>query len=172
MVEGELFKIFSEFPTNKHVMEICKPNQGKRTCRYLTTGSCWKCLKMNNSKKVIIDERVKSNQMSARADNCIGLLGLIIKKKEELRNKKAAFGRLYFTIKKTLKEIEIVKEIEIEGNILRLTMNWKNKKGKEEGRKFDFEIDKLNVVLNSKFVIFFQKLDLGENSIKKFTIFF
>ncbi len=168
MAEVEPFKVFSEFPTNKHVMEICKAEQGKKTCRYLTTDSCWKCLKMNSLEKVIIDERVKNKEMAAKSDNCMGLLGLIIKKKEKLRGKKASYIRYYSQMDANFEKIEI----ENENEILKITMCWNNKK------KFElaFTIKELDITVdeqvNEQTVSLFQNLWLGDNFIQRIVIFF
>ncbi|MBU3942765.1 hypothetical protein KKA24_02160 [Patescibacteria group bacterium] len=162
MAEGELFKLFSRFPTQKHVIEICKMGQGKETCRYLAVGSSWECLKTNCSLRKNINKRVEINEIIAKGDNCEGPLGLIIKEQEKLRGRKAIYARPYFTMTSKLKKIEIE-------DTLRIIMDWEDKKGVEKGAEFEFDINDLNIALNSKSVNFFQNCG---NFIKQFTIYF
>jgi hypothetical protein len=168
MVEKEnLFEIFSRFPTQKHGIEICKLGQKEKTCRYLFTDSTkgwrWGCIKTNNLRK-LIETRVKNNETSAKGDNCEGLLGLIIKEQQKLKGRKVIYIRPYCQITSNLKKIEI------EDNIFRIVMEWENKRKLE----FAFDIDDLDIIVNSQGIDFFQNLnkELGENFIKQFTIFF
>lgn len=94
------------------------------------------------------------------------LVGLIIKEQEALKDKEMWYIRPYFTIRSKLKKAEI------ENNTLRITMNWKDKKGVEIGAEFEFDMEDLNIEVNNnnKFVNLSQ--NLGGNFIKQFTIFF
>ena len=164
MAEGEPFKIFLEFPTNKHVIETCKPNQGEKTCRYLTTGSCWKCLKMDSSKKVIIDQKVKNNEIAAKGDNCMGLLGFIQKQKKLIRGNKASYITYYSQMDANFEKIETEKE----NGILKITMYWNNRK------KFEltFSINELDIIVDKQTINLFQNLWLSDNFTERVAIFF
>ena len=163
MSKEELFRIFSRFPSQKHVIETCKMGREEETCRYLAMGSGWECSKANCSLRKNIDKGVENGEIVTKGDNCMGLLGLIIKEQEKLRGREANYTRPYFAMTSKFKKIEIE-------DTLRVIMNWKNKKGVEKGAEFEFDINDLNIALNSKSVSFFQ--NLGGNFIKQFTISF
>lgn len=96
------------------------------------------------------------------------LLKLIIEKQEELKGKETTYTRPYATITSRFQKIEI----EIEENILKLTMDWKNKKGLEKGLEFTFDINDLDIVVDRQSINFFQNLNLGENFTKRISIYF
>lgn len=151
----ELFRLFSRFPTQKHVIEICKMGRGEETCRYLGTGSRWECLKTNCSLRKNIDKRVENGEIVTKGDNCEGFLGLVIQNQKELRGKKVSYVRPYCDITASLKKIEIGDDM------LRVTMCWKN------GKKSDIilDISNLDIKVDHEGINFFQ------NS-KKVTVFF
>ena len=158
----ELFRLFSRFPTQKHVIEICKMGQGKETCRYLATGSRWECLKTSCLLKKNIDKKVENGEMIAKGDNCQGLLGLVIRNQRELKGKKVSYIRPYCNITSGLKKIEV------RDGILTITMFWQN------GRKLDIALDinDLDIIVNREGINFFQNLNLGDNFTKRIVIFF
>lgn len=54
------------------VKDICKIGQRHDCCRYLVvSGKGFECMK-HTELKVILDNRVKSQSMTARGDNCDG----------------------------------------------------------------------------------------------------
>lgn len=59
-------------PTDDEAINLCKMGQGHDCCRYLAVdGKGWSCLKLTST-AVYIDQRVKAETMTARADNCPG----------------------------------------------------------------------------------------------------
>ena len=154
--------------------------QGKETCRYLGVGSRLECFKTSCSFKKDIDKRVKNNEMVAKGDNCMGLLGLIIQNQEKLKGNKASYIRCYCQMNANFKKIEIEDEdkkieTEDEDKILKITMCWNNKKKLE----FAFSINELDIIVyeevneqvNEQSINFFQNLGLGNNFIQRFAIF-
>lgn len=55
-----------------HVKTVCKPGHGAETCRYLAVDALgWDCLKLTSYKNYL-DNRVASDTMVAKGDNCPG----------------------------------------------------------------------------------------------------
>lgn len=163
MSKEELFRLFSRFPGQKHVMETCKMGQGKETCRYLRVGSSWECLKANCSLRKNIDKRVENGEIVTKGDNCMGLLGLIIQNQEKLRDKKASYIRYYCHIDANFEKMETG------DGILKIIMG-KNKKKLEF--TFDTDNDNLDIVVDSDGINFFQNLNLGDHFTRRIVIFF
>lgn len=59
---------------NKHLKEVCKIGQGEATCRYIVCSvDGFGCAKNTNIKRVL-DIRVEENAMTAKGDNCPGIV--------------------------------------------------------------------------------------------------
>ena len=97
------------------------------------------------------------------------LLKFIVKNRKKLEGGKAIYVRTYHQTDGNLKKIEI----EEEDNVLRLTMGWKTSMGWESKKKaeFEFNIDDLEIVVNSQDIDFFQNSDDG-TFIQRFTVSF
>lgn len=55
-----------------HIKEICRIGQGELCCRYLTMAPTgWSCMK-GTALQLLLDNRVKYNDMVAQGDNCEG----------------------------------------------------------------------------------------------------
>jgi hypothetical protein len=62
-----------------YVREVCKIGRGHECCRYLVCGqSGFECMKKTEGLREYIDQRALAGQMTARADNCAGMSGLIV----------------------------------------------------------------------------------------------
>lgn len=60
--------------TDDHVMSVCRPGAGHDTCRYLAMGAGgWSCEK-HSSLGPYLDQRVVECTITARGDNCEGVL--------------------------------------------------------------------------------------------------
>lgn len=60
-----------------HVIDVCKIGQGSGTCRYITMSSSgWECGKLTPWIRALLDERVESNTIRAKGDNCDGVAQL------------------------------------------------------------------------------------------------
>lgn len=60
--------------TKEFVIATCKIGQGHECCRYVACGANgFECLKHTNLKN-LLDKRVESKTIIARADNCEGFL--------------------------------------------------------------------------------------------------
>jgi len=61
----------------KHVAEVCRPGEGKLTCRYLTVSGMppagFVCGKLDAKVKHTIDSRVRDGKFNAQGDNCEGV---------------------------------------------------------------------------------------------------
>jgi len=76
--------LLQEFPTEEHVRDVCKFQQGKATCRYLALQPGGLCCVKASGLREIIDQRVQAGDFGSLGDNCDGPLGLIIANKSEL----------------------------------------------------------------------------------------
>jgi hypothetical protein len=64
------------FPDAQHVTAVCRLGSGPTTCRYLTLcGGQSKCAKSSNLMSAIDD---RASEMTARGDNCGGVLDLLV----------------------------------------------------------------------------------------------
>jgi len=60
-------------PDDAYVRSVCRPGEGKATCRYLTMAPTgWSCAK-HTSMADYLDERVAANTINAQGDNCDGM---------------------------------------------------------------------------------------------------
>lgn len=56
-----------------HVKSVCKPGQAGKTCRYLIFGvGGFRCAKLNQELKDMLDGRVAEDTINAKGDNCPG----------------------------------------------------------------------------------------------------
>jgi len=59
---------------NSHLVRICKPGQGHKTCRYvLADASSITCGKLSCHKDTL-DQRVNNGDFVATGDNCLGVV--------------------------------------------------------------------------------------------------
>ena len=141
-----LYEIFSSFPQSEHVERLCKPGQGKDSCRYLTLGGKgYGCAQTSNLKDSI-DKKVENGEKIASGINCEGLLGLILSRRDKLKGKKVKHQETMptFKVEGTLQEIK-----KDNGKFL-LIADWK-----DEGReKAFYNLDSLNIEVESNRIIF------------------
>jgi hypothetical protein len=61
--------------TKEHMDFVCRPGQGAGTCRYLTTSAKGFGCEKHTELADYLDERVRTNSMTAQGDNCEGREG-------------------------------------------------------------------------------------------------
>lgn len=120
-IHGKLLgKHLSQFPSEERVKEVCKPGNGDKTCRYLTMGTRgWSCAKASSLKKTL-DEKVVTNQMHAKGDNCDGLVGEILKYAEALKSMQTSYSESM----PSFEDNGVLKEIYVKDGMLYITAIW------------------------------------------------
>lgn len=64
-----------------HVLNVCRIGQGADCCKYLVMGAHgFKCMKINESTKVLIDDNWVRNHHVAQGDNCDGITSNLLNK--------------------------------------------------------------------------------------------
>ncbi len=120
MAEGIIVAV-SKFPSEEHVDKFCKPGRGEKTCRYLTmTKDGWNCAKATALRQEI-DARVANGTMNSKGDNCQGLLGLILKRHQELEGARVRYEESMPSVQKE----GTLQEIGVRDGILQINVGWK-----------------------------------------------
>jgi len=59
--------------TSEHVVKVCRPGAGVKTCRYLTMDADgWACARGNDDLEAYIEEQAAQGRMTATGINCSG----------------------------------------------------------------------------------------------------
>jgi hypothetical protein len=104
-----LLRKISTFPNDTHVREVCKHGSGEAACRYLAiVGGEIKCGKYGPARD-FIDRRVADNSMTAKGDNCEGIVGLLKEDSGSLTGTRIIYTESVPTleVRGTLKGIDI-----------------------------------------------------------------
>jgi hypothetical protein len=59
--------------TEERSIEICKRGQGAECCRYLAVYEGFRCAKLTDGLREMIDKRSAEGTMGAKGDNCEGI---------------------------------------------------------------------------------------------------
>ncbi len=120
MAEGIIVAV-SKFPSEEHVDKFCRPGRGEKTCCYLTMAKGgWDCAKATALKQTI-DARVVEGTMNSKGDNCQGLLGLILKRWQELKGARVRYEESMPSIQ----EEGTLQEIGVRDGILQMNVSWR-----------------------------------------------
>lgn len=59
--------------TEQRATDVCKRGQGADCCRYLAVHNGWRCAKLTDGLREMIDKRIAEGTMGAQGDNCPGV---------------------------------------------------------------------------------------------------
>ncbi len=133
------------FPSEEHIVKVCKEGQKEKTCRYLVVGDKYCCEKFGRLKD-LLDENVKENKMKNKGDNCGGILDILIKNQKELVDKKVYYE-------------EAIPRIELFGSFIRFRIRkysgseilgiiWKEKGKNKEEAISNLSVEALEITLS------------------------
>lgn len=63
-----------DFPDMEWIKGTCKIGQGANCCRYLTMSANGWCCEKNTDLRALLDRRVAEETITARGDNCEGMM--------------------------------------------------------------------------------------------------
>ncbi len=117
----DVFEALVSFPELSHAAAVCKPLQGAETCRYLELtpdGSAHRCAKATSRRRTL-DDHALQGTMTARGNNCTGILGELLERNGAFRGR-----RVSNRDPSDPKASGTFVELELQPETLSLTVDW------------------------------------------------